>query len=66
MMSRGFKWFHQTLCILIALMQVVLPLFFIIYNSINQDPDVMKKMTVLIIVIESLSFLYLLLTNNIS
>lgn len=39
---------------------------FIIYNSINQDPDVMKKMAVLIIVIESLSFLYLLLTNNIS
>lgn len=66
MMSRQFKWFHQTLCILIAFMQVVLPLFFILYNSINQDPIVMKKMAVLIIVIESLSFLYLLLTNKIS
>lgn len=47
----------EVLSILIALMQVVLPLSFIVFSSINQDLYAMKQMAVLIIVIEALSIL---------
>jgi len=50
----------EVLSILIALMQVVLPLSFIVFSSINQDLYAMKQMAVLIIVIEALSILFLI------
>lgn len=50
----------EVLSILIALMQVVLPLSFIVFSSIKQDLYAMKQMAVLIIVIEALSILFLI------
>lgn len=64
-MRKRTKYIYQSFLILIALMQVALPLFFIVYNSINQDLYVMKKMAFLIIVIETLSILFLLFSNKI-
>lgn len=67
-MNNRFKCIYQALyfliCFLIALMQVMLPLFFIIYNSINQDFFVMKKMAIVIIIIEILSVVFLLFPNK--
>jgi len=64
MMNKRSNCIQQALCIVIALMQVVLPLSFILYNSINQDLYVMKQMAILIIVIETLSILFLIFKQS--
>lgn len=69
-MNKRFKCIYQLLCFLIslaiALIQIILPLFFIIYNSINQDIFIMKKMAIIIIIIEILSTIFLLLSNKVN
>ena len=63
-MNRLFERFYQLINILIVFMQVILPLFFIIYNSIHQNLYEMKKMAILFIVIEILSILFLVFSKR--
>lgn len=65
MLNKAAKWFRDLFCLLVTIVQVLLPLFFVVYNSIYQDVDVMVRMAEVFCLSEVLSiFIIALLSRN--
>lgn len=64
MLSKAAKRFRDLFCLLVTIVQVLLPLFFIVYNSIYQDVGVMVRMAEVFCLSEVLSIFIIVLLNR--
>ena len=64
MLSKAAKPFRDLLCLLVTIVQVLLPLFFVVYNSIYQDVGVMVRMAEVFCLSEVLSIFIIVLLNR--
>lgn len=64
MLSKAAKRFRDLFCLLVTVVQVLLPLFFIVYNSIYQDVGVMVRMAEVFCLSEVLSIFIIVLLNR--
>lgn len=64
MLSKAAKRFRDLLCLLVTIVQVLLPLFFVVYNSIYQDVGVMVRMAEVFCLSEVLSIFIIVLLNR--
>lgn len=64
MLSKAVKPLRDLFCLLVTIVQVLLPLFFIVYNSIYQDVGVMVRMAEVFCLSEVLSIFIIVLLNR--
>ena len=64
MLSRATRPFRDLFCLLVTIVQVLLPLFFVVYNSIYQDVGVMVRMAEVFCLSEVLSIFIIVLLNR--
>lgn len=64
MLSKAAKPFRDLFCLLVTIVQVLLPLFFVVYNSIYQDVGVMVRMAEVLCLSEVLSIFIIVLLNR--
>lgn len=64
MLSKAAKPFRDLFCLLVTTVQVLLPLFFVVYNSIYQDVGVMVRMAEVFCLSEVLSIFIIVLLNR--
>ena len=64
MLSKAANPVRCLFCLLVTIVQVLLPLFFVVYNSIYQDVGVMVRMAEVFCLSEVLSIFIIVLLNR--